>query len=147
MARPTETAIAAIRAQVTDWSPGNAAISDALNVADQPNPTARPEMLKLLSGRTVLGSLSQGSQAAVMKLPVAPKILESINAQDRVSIEDWAYALAGSGSITVSEAGGIVALLSETEPDPAWPELVSWASIHLGRPADPEDVAASRPGD
>lgn len=141
----TPQGIAAIRAYITDWTPSDATIASNLNAPSVANPTPQPTAPKLYSFADVMGCLGAASIANVRALPTATALVTAINARDTVSILNWLAALqAGTPLITPSEAAAVQAVITATQPDPAWAAQVSWAAVNLGRVADSDDVAAAR---
>lgn len=146
MANPTPAAIAAIRARVSDWTPGDQQIADALNVADQANPIPAPPIPKPMDSETLLGKISNVAKGKVYRQPAIVGLQNSIHSGDRKAVKSWfALALVG-GDIGQAEYNDLVTEIDATIPDPRWPDKVSWAQINLGRPADAADIAAARPG-
>jgi hypothetical protein len=103
------------------------------------NPQAQGQVPKPFTYLDVLGRLGAASVAAVRQCPALPRVLDDINAQNRIAVHTWADFLAAApqgatGMITPAEHDAIVALLAATVPDPAWPPTVagpSWVQAHL----------------
>jgi hypothetical protein len=141
-------AIAAIRDHVSDWSPDDATILESLNAATVANPSPQPDIAKPVAESTFLTALTDTENQSLGKLlnwVNFGMVKADIEASNRVGIGLWCQVLPMLGLITAGEAAAIAADLSATIPDPSWPALVSWSSIHIGRDLDLSDIAASRP--
>jgi hypothetical protein len=142
---PSPSAVAAIRAQVSDWSLSNEQIAEALNRLDVPNPTPPPMVPKPITVAALMGSLSVPSRQNVKALPGLPRVLEQIEAQDRTAVHLWVQLLGSTGDITQDEVTTCVAELERTVVDPAHAEVLPWSVLHLGREADADDIQQARP--
>lgn len=160
---PTPAAVAAIRAQVSDWTPTDAAIAATLNAAKVANPTPRPTVVVPFTAADALALLSPASVANVLALPgfdraVRPLLDAPLKDQSTLTgLRRWAGAYLKAGRITRAEFDALAApapvaatdaptgLLNKNQPDPAWPKLIGWARAELGRDADADDVAKARP--
>lgn len=143
---PSPSAIASIRARITDWSPSDSTIAAALNAPSIANPTPQPQLPKPFSFGDVMGCLDSGSIAKIRDLATGIDLINKINAGDVVGIGHWIIALqAGTPLITSDQATAVTAVITATIGDPTWSAQLSWAAVNLGRPADAADLAASRP--
>jgi hypothetical protein len=144
MASPSPEAIALIRARVADWSPGDAAIAADLNGPAADNPSPQGQTPRPFTAIDLLGAIDPTRRAAVK--PLLGPIRPDLDAQDARAIVGWAESLLLIGDLQQADVDALIAVVTATEPDPAWTARLSWAQADLGRPADAEDVAASRPG-
>jgi hypothetical protein len=146
MASPSPDAAAKIRSEVTDWTPSDAAIAAGLNRPSIANPTPQPVVPTPFTTSQVFGAVAPSSLAKLNSIAFLPDIRDKIAANDRPACGLYAGLLMAGGVITQPDYGAIMAIFNATGPDPAWPAQISWAVAHLGRPVDPSDIAASRPG-
>jgi hypothetical protein len=76
--------------------------------------------------------LSPEQHAALVGELAKPEYADLSN--DRPAVALWTNQLTAGGIISPGQAGAIMGLLSETIPDPDWPETViapSWTSEHF----------------
>jgi hypothetical protein len=108
------------------------AISALLNERPQiPNPDERPEMSKRLTLTRVFGAAfaadPAGTLNAVAKFaPMLDMAERAVHANDREAMQVHLAIFGSQMSVAAQQALG--ALLTETEPDPAWLEKVSGES-------------------
>lgn len=145
MANPTPAAITAIRARVTDWSPADREIRDALNTRSMANPAAQLQVPKPMTVGALMGRLGQASRAKIGSRPGLSQCILDVRAGDRPAVKNWVQLFSDLADITVDEAGAIVAEVDATIGDPEWLPLLSWAEIELGRLVDTDDIVAARP--
>lgn len=143
MASPSPDAIAAIRAHVTDWTPDNPAIVEALNAPSVANPAPQANVGKPYTVLNLLGSIDPTRRAGLT--PLLAAIRPDFDAQDGTAIVGWSMALMLTGDLMQSDVDGITAVVSATEPDPSYQAQIGWALATLGRPVDLLDVIAARP--
>lgn len=145
---PSPQAVDLIRSRVTDWTQTDQAVADALNAPAVANPvTQAPAVPKPFDFADVMGLLSDASVAAIRDTPNTTDLISKINAGDRAGVLHWVAALLKApAKITADEAAAVNALMTATVPDPSWSAQIGWALATIGRPADPSDVAAARPG-
>lgn len=146
MSSPSPQAVAAIRSEVSDWSPSDATIAADLNTPTIANPTPRSTVPLPFTTSQVFAAVSGASLAKLNTIAFLPDIRDKIAANDRPACGLYAGLLMTGGVITQADYSAIMALFNATGPDPSWPPQISWALANLGRPVDALDVAASRPG-
>lgn len=142
---PPPAAVAAIRGEVADWSPADAAIADQLNAPDRPNPAPQATVPVPFTPTGALALVGPANLAKLIGSPATVEFNAAAVAGDVAAAAWLAFAL-GAGYLTAAEHDAILALAQQTQPDPAWPPQVSWAVATLGRPVDVQDIHASRPG-
>lgn len=147
---PSPSAIEAIQtfgAAINGGWQGNTdnQILEAANAPAIANPATQGTVSAPYTYVSLLGVLSPESIAKVVELPSLTAILDSINAGNIVACQRWIMLLVTSGKITGDEAQSIAAVMLATEPDPSWPEQISWAQSNLGRPLDGDDLTDARP--
>lgn len=144
---PSAEAVAAIRQHVADWTPTDADIAAALNApAIDNDPGTRPTVAKPISVSSLMGMVSSASRARIYDRPGVVAFRDDMTRGDRAAVANWFVMAHDAGDLSDAEYAALMAELQATQPDPAWPAKVSWAQVHIGRPVDAQDIAASRPG-
>lgn len=137
--------IAAIRARISEASLGDDpdAIVAALNEPAIPNPEPQPTRPKPFTLEDLISKLDAAAIGKLRSLPTLDRLLDRIEANDRVNCRRWITLLVAGGDVTQAQAAGLAAVLDATEPDPAWKPLLSWSQLNLGRAVDGFDVMAA----
>lgn len=146
MANPSPAAIAAIRKQVDDWSPDDAALAATLNEPTVPDPAPQATVPTPFTTAQAFGLLSPASAGKMNTIAFLPDIRDKIAANDRTACGLYVGLLTAGGVITPAERAALLGLLSAAGPDPSWQSKISWAGSVIGRAVDADDIAASRPG-
>jgi hypothetical protein len=111
------------------------AVADVLNAPREiPNPDPQGEVPRPFLASEVMGLLDPATIGNLRTIAYLPTIVGAINANDRPAVALWTNQLTAGGIISPGQAGAIMGLLSETIPDPDWPETViapSWTSEHF----------------
>lgn len=144
-------AIALIQAHIADWTPDDATILASLSVAAIANPTAQPTIGNPIYESELMGRLSAASLCNIRGYANLASLKADIAVSNVDGLLHWFGLLAITtesipGVITSDEATALSGYIMGTQLDPAWPALVSWAHINIGRELDLSDIAASRPG-
>jgi hypothetical protein len=148
---PSPAAVALIAAEADSLPGGWAGNTDAqvaalLNAPSVPNPAPRPPVPKPCAESALFPLLSGGSAVKLSAHPNFAVLKADVDSGNRAGLVGlWCPVLVGGGFITPDEAAALAGWLTGSEPDPDWPEQVSWAEAALGRPVDESDVAAARP--
>lgn len=148
VANPSPAAIAAIRSHVADWGPDDPAIADDLDTPSIANPVPQGTVPNPLYESALLSLLTDAVNGSLVKLINWPNfglLKADIEAQNRDGVLLWCQALTAAGILTQGECEAIATYVGGTQADPDYQSLLSWAQVHIGRPVDSEDIAASRP--
>lgn len=143
---PSPQAVAAIRSKVSDWTPTDGAIAASLNTPTVANPTPQPVVPIPLTVAGAMALVSAENRAKVYARPAVVAFRDDVNRGDLAGALGWLTLARDAGDLADSEYAAIAAAAQASGPDPAWQPRISWAMANLGRPVDPSDIAASRPG-
>lgn len=127
------------------WGNPTAAIVAAANEPTIDNPTPQPTRPKPYTLETLMAHLDATAIGKLRSLPSLERLLDRIEANDRVNCARWLTLLAAAGDITADQKAALQAVLEETEPDPTWPPRISPAERYFGRLVTHEDVQEARP--
>ncbi len=134
--------IAALRA-AADFTQTDQQITDALNAVTVANPIPQPSVMPPITIAGLVGQLSPTAQASLANNPNTPTIRSDARAGDGAALVEWAGLLAQKGDITPADFKTVQTACTPV-PDPAWPALVSHASLILGRAIAVTEVAVAR---
>ena len=142
---PNPEQAAAIRAKIEadGLGPDVSAIVEALNAPAIDNPTPQPTRPKPYTLEDLMAALDTATIGKLQSLPSLDRMLDRIEANDRLNCKRWINLLVASGTITAEQMQSIAAILDATEPDPGWKPQLSWAQVNIGRPVDGFDVMAA----
>ncbi len=143
---PSPAAIAAIRAQVTDWTPNDTTIAANLNAPTVANPVSQATVSKPFGPADLIGCLDAATLSKLTGKPTIVAIVQAALVQDRPTLTALVALGVAAGDLTTTQQSAIDAVLAASIPDPSWQAQIGWAQANLGRPVDSSDIAASRPG-
>lgn len=143
---PTPTAIAAIRARVSDWTPGDAELADVLNQATEPNPVPQGTVPREMSVARMMTecNIPVAEMQALIGSTLLMAIRGDVAAQDHDGVLTLAQCALIAGHISQATHDTVAAWVQGTDPDPDYRATLSWAEITLGRLVDTDDIAAAR---
>jgi len=148
VASPSPAAIAWIRARSPDWTQSDAALADSLNATTVANPvTVAPQVPRPFAASDLTGLLDAAATAKVYGRPAIVAFRDDIDRQSRVACGNWIALAEAAGDVTASQYTAMIAVLQATHADPSWSAQVPAPLDALGRLLDPQDIAASRPGE
>jgi hypothetical protein len=145
---PTPSAISWIRAFVPTlqggWSLTDSAIAAAANAPSVPNPDPQPPRLKEFTFEQIMSSLPQATIKTVTDYVAFSDVRKAIEANDRGACGLWIQLFLIRQEITQQQADAMLAIISATEPDPAWRPMISVSEQQIGRMLDGDDVREAR---
>lgn len=145
---PSPEAVDAIRSAVAStkdgWQKSDADIAAALNAPTIVNTTPRSATKKPYTLITIMGAMADASVGRLIMSPIMVELIDAMRDRDGGAVDDCIEAMQRGGIVTAEERAAIDAIVSATEPDPAWVEKTSWARSVLGRSVSADDVARAR---
>lgn len=142
---PTSEAQQKIQDRVSDWTPSDQEIADALNSDLVDNPEAQDTVPKPYSMADIMGAISAQALAKVRSEGGITEIAQAVRANDDERVLMWAQSYLVTGDITQSEYDAVQAIVTDTQLDPDYDAQVPWPQVHLGRLVDADDIQKSRP--
>ncbi len=143
---PNPTQIAAIRGYVAalpgGWANTDAQIRAAIAATSLANPAPRGTVQRPFTAADILNACSSPNRSALGPYLIGAGSL--IVAQDGAHLAGGISGLFLLGTINASDAEAMSAVVTATQPDPAWPATVTWDVATLGRPIDDYDLETAR---
>jgi hypothetical protein len=146
---PTPAAVAQIAAKVATLAGGwagntNDQIAAALNAPTIANPQAQGTVPKPFVIADLINAAAQATRPnlAPFMAGAAPLVI----AQDVPHLAAAIDGLVAVGVVSAADATAMKSAMTGTQPDPSYQAQIGWAQANIGRPVDPLDIAAARPG-
>ena len=120
-----------IKSQIIDGEPPAAAASRLNTPALVDNPTKQQKIPVPIDLQKIRQAVTDQEAFEVMETRTYDRILEAIQAGDRIAVDSHIKALLAAGKISKESVEKLIPILSETMPDPNWQPKVSMSPAQL----------------
>ena len=120
-----------IKSQIIDGEPPAAAASRLNTSALVDNPTKQQKIPVQIDLQKIRQAVTDQEAFEVMETRTYDRILEAIQAGDRIAVDSHIKALLAAGKISKESVEKLIPILSETMPDPNWQPKVSMSPAQL----------------
>lgn len=120
-----------IKSQIIDGEPPASAASRLNTPVLVDNPTKQQKIPVPIDLQKIRQAVTDQEAFEVMETRTYDRILEAIQAGDRIAVDSHIKALLAAGKISKESVEKLIPILSETMPDPNWQPKVSMSPAQL----------------